>query len=135
MAKDYDAEDSRNIQHKYIPLHKISWSHGYPPTCVTMQTTFPTCSAKENDLVFRCQIQLQKQKYGLHFWKQTASLVVLLNHNTTQPCRVPRLAQATMFTPWFLKVDHTSITSSLPNHVLKLLKLGTAQPHTPVPEG
>lgn len=114
----------RNIQHKYIPLPKISCSPVYLPICVTMQTTFPTCSAKRNDLVFCCQIHLQKQKYGLHFWKQTVILLMLMNHNTTQPSRVLKLAQAAMFTPQSLKAD-TSITSSLPNHVLKLLKLET----------
>ena len=109
-------------------MHKISWSHVYLRICVTMQTTFPTCSAKENDPVFCCQIHLQKQKYGLHFWKQTAVLVMLMNHSTTQPCRIVRLAQAAMFTSQFLKADNTSVTSTLPNHVLKCLKLGTAQP-------
>lgn len=80
------------------------------PLCITMQTTFLTCSAKENDLEFCCKIHLQKQKYSLHFRKQTAILIMLMNHDTTQPCRVLRLAQASMFTPQILKADNASIT-------------------------
>lgn len=80
------------------------------PLCITMQTTFLTCSAKENDLEFCCKIHFQKQKYSLHFRKQTAILIMLMNHDTTQACRVLRLAQASMFTPQILKADNASIT-------------------------
>lgn len=118
-------ETWRNIQHRSNPLHNIFCSHVYLPICVTMQTSFPTRPARENDLAFCCQIHLQKEKYSLHFLKQ---MVTLMNHHTPAHCRVLRLAQAATFTPHFLKADDTSTTSGLANHVSKLLKLGTSYP-------
>lgn len=111
-----------------MPLHNIFCSRVYHLIYASMQTFFLTSPTKKNDLEFCGQILLQKKNYGLPFLKQTATLIMLMNHNTTQHSRIQRLAQTSMFTPQFLKADDTSVTSGLENHVSKLLKLGTAYP-------
>lgn len=128
-----DARDSRNIPYKYVPLHNIFCSHGYLPIWATVPTSFPTCPAKDNDLGFCCQIHLQKKKCGLHLLKWTAAVMMVKNHNLTQPWRVLRPAQAAVFTAPFLKANNTPIASSLANHTSKVLQLGGAYPEQWVP--
>lgn len=116
---------SRNIQHKYTSLHNIFCSHVYLPVYATMQTSFLTCPAKQNDLEFCYLIHLQtKKKKRRRKWRimsayseanKTATIMILMNHNTTQLCRALWLAQAIIFPPYFLKADETSFTSSVAN--------------------
>ena len=122
---------SRNIQHKYTSLHNIFCSHVYLPVYATMQTSFLTCPAKQDDLEFCYLIHLQKKKKK---WRrnmsafseanQTATIMILMNYNTTQLCRALWLAQAVILTPYFLKADETSFSQCL----LKVFNLGSGYP-------
>lgn len=132
MAKDYDAGDTAGIFNTDIAHCITSSTH----VCIfpsVPQCKHPSQPALQKRMTWnfgaKCipKKKKKKKKYGLPFLKQTAILVMLMNQNTTQHCRILRLAQ-TVFTPQFLKADDTSITSGLANHASDLLKLGITYP-------
>lgn len=94
---------SRNIQHKYTSLHNIFCSHVYLPVYATMQTSFLTCPAKQNDLEFCYLIHLQTKKkkkkkkmknYVCVFWSKQNS-----NHNDIDESQYHSALQSTVTCP------------------------------------